>query len=111
MCEQGSKWVVEHHVNNSSIVIADTSPKQAVYIYGCKNSTVQVCMSFPHLQPVRDLVIAATPHSQLRTASPLQHSLAGNLVHAEQQQQHACQYMRCHKQPVCCADAVEFLCR
>lgn len=36
--------MVEHHVNNSEIVIADTSPKQAVYIYGCRNSTVQVCV-------------------------------------------------------------------
>ena len=33
---------MEHHVNNPEIIIADTSPKQAVYIYGCKNSTVQV---------------------------------------------------------------------
>ena len=41
-CEQGRKWVVEHHVNNPEIIIAETSPKQAVYIYGCKNSTVQV---------------------------------------------------------------------
>ena len=42
MCEQGSKWMVENHVNNPGIIIAETSPKQAVYIYGCKNSTVQV---------------------------------------------------------------------
>ena len=41
-CEQGRKWVVEHHVNNPEIIIAETNPKQAVYIYGCKNSTVQV---------------------------------------------------------------------
>jgi len=34
--------VVENHVNNPEIVIADTNPKQVVYIYGCKNSTVQV---------------------------------------------------------------------
>ena len=29
-------------MNNPEIIIAETNPKQAVYIYGCKNSTVQV---------------------------------------------------------------------
>jgi adenylyl cyclase-associated protein len=40
-CEQGRKWVVENHVGNHEILISDTDPRQAVYIYGCKNSTVQ----------------------------------------------------------------------
>ena len=43
--------MVENHVNNPEIIIADTSPKQAVYIYGCKNSTVKV-QSFLHWQHV-----------------------------------------------------------
>ena len=38
--------MVENHVNNPEIIIAETSPKQAVYIYGCKNSTVQVRHAF-----------------------------------------------------------------
>ncbi len=40
-CEQGRKWVVENHVDNHGIVISDTDPRQAIYIYGCRNSTVQ----------------------------------------------------------------------
>ena len=34
---------MENQDGNKSIVIDDTSPKQTVYIYRCKNSTVQVC--------------------------------------------------------------------
>ena len=41
-CEQGRKWVVEHHVNNPEIIISETNPKQAVYIYGCRGCTIQV---------------------------------------------------------------------
>lgn len=40
-CEQGRKWLVEHHVDNPHIVIADTNPRQAIYIFGCRNSTIQ----------------------------------------------------------------------
>ena len=50
-CEQGRKWVVEHHTNNPEIIIAETNPKQAVYIYGCKNSTVQVLHPSGHAAP------------------------------------------------------------
>lgn len=44
-CEQGRKWVVENHVDNAEIVIADTQPKQTVYIFNCRRCTVQVCCS------------------------------------------------------------------
>ncbi|CAL8460663.1 g193 [Coccomyxa elongata] len=41
-CEQGRKWVIENHVDNPEIIISDTNPRQAVYIYKCSNSTIQV---------------------------------------------------------------------
>ncbi len=41
-CEQGRKWVVENHADNREIIISDTNPRQAVYIYRCSNSTIQV---------------------------------------------------------------------
>lgn len=40
--EQGRKWVVENQRGNRELVISDTTPKQAVYIYGCRDSVVQV---------------------------------------------------------------------
>eukprot|EP00891_Asterochloris_glomerata_P007916 jgi/Astpho2/7916/Aster-06394 len=40
--EQGRKWCVEGQVDNRQVVVDDTSPKQTVYIYACKGSTVQV---------------------------------------------------------------------
>jgi adenylyl cyclase-associated protein len=40
-CEQGRKWLVEHQVDNAGIVITDTNPRQAIYIFGCRNSTIQ----------------------------------------------------------------------
>ncbi|CAG8569849.1 3143_t:CDS:2, partial [Ambispora leptoticha] len=38
----GTKWVIEHHENNSNLVISETAINQTVYIYGCKNCTIQV---------------------------------------------------------------------
>ncbi|ORZ02368.1 adenylate cyclase associated N terminal-domain-containing protein [Syncephalastrum racemosum] len=37
---EANKWVVENHENNHEIIIEDTAINQAVYIYGCKNSTI-----------------------------------------------------------------------
>lgn len=41
---QGQKWAVEHQVGVPDLVVADTEPKHTVYVYGCRNSTIQVCM-------------------------------------------------------------------
>jgi adenylyl cyclase-associated protein len=38
---QGNKWVVESHEGNSDIVI-EGEINHAVYIYGCKNSTIRI---------------------------------------------------------------------
>ncbi|KAL3682851.1 hypothetical protein R1sor_000873 [Riccia sorocarpa] len=38
----GRKWVVENHEGNREIIIDDTNSKQSVYVYGCKNSVIQV---------------------------------------------------------------------
>ncbi|KAL6775929.1 hypothetical protein ACKKBG_A19115 [Auxenochlorella protothecoides x Auxenochlorella symbiontica] len=39
---QGQKWAVEHQVGVPDLVVADTEPKHTVYVYGCRNSTIQV---------------------------------------------------------------------
>nr|CAG8594319.1 6968_t:CDS:2 [Entrophospora candida] len=39
---KGNNWIVEYYENESNIVIDDTVIGQKVYIFGCKNSTVQV---------------------------------------------------------------------
>jgi adenylyl cyclase-associated protein len=39
---QGKKWVVEHQKGNKEIVISKTEIKQAVYIYKCHDSTIQI---------------------------------------------------------------------
>ncbi|KAJ7319449.1 F-actin-capping protein subunit alpha [Desmophyllum pertusum] len=39
---QGKKWIVEFQENNKDIVISETQTSQTVYIYSCKNSTIQV---------------------------------------------------------------------
>ncbi|CAO3650261.1 unnamed protein product [Cunninghamella blakesleeana] len=39
---EANKWVVENHDGNQEIVIEDTAINQAVYIYGCKNSTIRI---------------------------------------------------------------------
>ena len=42
-CElEGNKWVVEHQVNNQSLVISETEIRHVVYIYGCTNSTITI---------------------------------------------------------------------
>ncbi|KAK3121840.1 hypothetical protein QOZ80_8BG0661630 [Eleusine coracana subsp. coracana] len=40
--QMGRKWVVEHHVGNKCLVIEDCDSKQSVYVYGCKDSVLQV---------------------------------------------------------------------
>lgn len=37
-----SRWVVEHQDGNRSIVIGNCNARQSVYIFGCKNSVIQV---------------------------------------------------------------------
>jgi adenylyl cyclase-associated protein len=39
---ESNRWLIEHHENNHEIMITDTAINQAVYIYDCKNSTVQI---------------------------------------------------------------------
>ncbi|XP_074608508.1 adenylyl cyclase-associated protein 2-like [Acropora palmata] len=39
---QGKKWVVEYQENNKDLVIAEPLQTHTVYIYSCKNSTIQV---------------------------------------------------------------------
>lgn len=39
---EANKWVVENHEGNNAVVIEDTAINQAVYIYNCKNSTIQI---------------------------------------------------------------------
>ncbi|KAK2079365.1 hypothetical protein QBZ16_003056 [Prototheca wickerhamii] len=38
----GQKWTVEHQVGVPDLVIAETEPKQTVYVFGCRDSTIQV---------------------------------------------------------------------
>ncbi|RIA98696.1 adenylate cyclase associated N terminal-domain-containing protein [Glomus cerebriforme] len=38
----GNKWNVENYENDRNIIIEDTMISQTVYIFGCKNSTIQV---------------------------------------------------------------------
>ncbi|GAQ84855.1 Adenylate cyclase-associated protein [Klebsormidium nitens] len=40
--QQDRKWVVENFNGKKDIVIAETNPRQSVYIYNCKNTVVQV---------------------------------------------------------------------
>jgi len=40
-CEADRKWVVEHHVDNHDVLLRDTHPRQTVYIFGCRNCTIQ----------------------------------------------------------------------
>jgi len=39
---EGNKWVVEYQEGNKEIVINPTATKETVYIFGCKNSLVQI---------------------------------------------------------------------
>jgi adenylyl cyclase-associated protein len=36
------RWVVEHHIGNKGLTIEDCDTKQSVYVYGCKDSVLQV---------------------------------------------------------------------
>ncbi|MED6134364.1 F-actin-capping protein subunit alpha [Stylosanthes scabra] len=40
--QMGRKWVVENQIENKSLVIEDCDAKQSVYVYGCKNSVLQI---------------------------------------------------------------------
>uniref|UniRef100_A0A7N0ZRQ3 Adenylyl cyclase-associated protein n=1 Tax=Kalanchoe fedtschenkoi TaxID=63787 RepID=A0A7N0ZRQ3_KALFE len=40
--QMGRKWVVENQTGNKNMVIDECDPKQSVYIYGCKDSVLQV---------------------------------------------------------------------
>ena len=35
--------MIENHNGVHDIVLEDTNPKQGVYIFGCQQSTIQVC--------------------------------------------------------------------
>jgi len=39
---EGNKWVIENQDDNNDIVIADPEPKNAVYIYKCDRSVIQI---------------------------------------------------------------------
>jgi adenylyl cyclase-associated protein len=39
---EGNKWVVEYQVGAKDIVLAETEPRQTVYLYRCKDTVVQV---------------------------------------------------------------------
>jgi adenylyl cyclase-associated protein len=38
----GNKWEIEYQVNNPSLVLDQTEPKQGVYLYKCERSTIVV---------------------------------------------------------------------
>lgn len=40
--QMGRKWVVEHHIGNKGLTIEDCDTKQSVYVFGCKDSVLQV---------------------------------------------------------------------
>lgn len=40
--QMGRKWVVENQIERKDLVINDCDAKQSVYIYGCKNSVLQI---------------------------------------------------------------------
>ncbi|RDY12976.1 Cyclase-associated protein 1, partial [Mucuna pruriens] len=40
--QMGRKWVVENQIEKKDLVIGDCDAKQSVYIYGCKNSVLQI---------------------------------------------------------------------
>jgi len=46
---EGVKWIVEHQVNNKSIVITETNAKQTVYVYKCADSVIQVQGKVNHI--------------------------------------------------------------
>ncbi|CAN0909886.1 Glucan endo-1,3-beta-glucosidase 7, partial [Linum grandiflorum] len=40
--QMGRKWVVENQIGNKNLVISDCDAKQSVYMFGCKDSVLQV---------------------------------------------------------------------
>lgn len=40
--QMGRKWVVENQLGNKNLAIADCDSKQSVYVFGCKDSVLQV---------------------------------------------------------------------
>ncbi|KAK4477104.1 hypothetical protein RD792_016313 [Penstemon davidsonii] len=40
--QMGRKWVVENQIGQNNLVIDDCDSKQSVYVFGCKNSVLQV---------------------------------------------------------------------
>ncbi|XP_031382685.1 cyclase-associated protein 1 isoform X2 [Punica granatum] len=40
--QTGRKWVVENHIGRKDLVIDDCDAKQSVYIFGCKDSVLQI---------------------------------------------------------------------
>ncbi|KAL3814140.1 hypothetical protein ACJIZ3_015408 [Penstemon smallii] len=40
--QMGRKWVVENQIGRDNLVIDDCDSKQSVYVFGCKNSVLQV---------------------------------------------------------------------
>ncbi|KAL3843460.1 hypothetical protein ACJIZ3_000863 [Penstemon smallii] len=40
--QMGRKWVVENQIGRNNLVIDDCDSKQSVYVYGCKNSVIQI---------------------------------------------------------------------
>jgi len=40
--QMGRKWVVENQIEQKSLIIEDCDSKQSVYVYGCKNSVLQI---------------------------------------------------------------------
>lgn len=43
------RWVVENQIGKKNLVIDDCDAKQSVYIFGCKDSVLQIegnCVSF-----------------------------------------------------------------
>ena len=39
---EGTKWVVENYENESSLVLNDVKLNHTVYVYGCKNTNIQI---------------------------------------------------------------------
>jgi len=39
---EGSKWQIEHQLNNKNIVVSDTEAKQTVYVFKCVGSVIQI---------------------------------------------------------------------
>ena len=51
---------MEGQVDNPQVVVDDTSPKQTVYIFACKGSTVQVSRSLAQARQCYSAVCSST---------------------------------------------------